>query len=75
MAGKITIAEVEQLVPSGELDPDFIHTPGIYVQGYSREKIMKKGLNRGPVEKVSKVISYFPVIKSIIPKCHLIKTR
>lgn len=31
-AGKITIAEVEQLVPAGELDPNQIHTPGIYVQ-------------------------------------------
>ncbi len=32
MAGKITIAEVEQLVPTGELDPNNIHTPGIFVQ-------------------------------------------
>jgi 3-oxoacid CoA-transferase subunit A len=31
-AGKITIAEVEELVPAGELDPNSIHTPGIYVQ-------------------------------------------
>ena len=31
-AGKITIAEVEELVPVGSLDPNFIHTPGIYVQ-------------------------------------------
>jgi len=31
MAGKITIAEVEELVEPGELDPDQIHTPGIYV--------------------------------------------
>lgn len=31
MAGKITIAEVEELVEVGELDPDQIHTPGIYV--------------------------------------------
>ena len=31
-AGKITIAEVEELVPVGELDPNEIHTPGIYVQ-------------------------------------------
>lgn len=31
-AGKITIAEVEELVPAGELDPNEIHTPGIYVQ-------------------------------------------
>jgi len=32
MAGKITIAEVEELVEVGELDPDSIHTPGIFVQ-------------------------------------------
>jgi 3-oxoacid CoA-transferase subunit A len=42
MAGKITIAEVEELVPAGELDPNFIHTPGIYVhrifQGVNYEK-------------------------------------
>jgi 3-oxoacid CoA-transferase A subunit len=31
-AGKICIAEVEELVPAGELDPNQIHTPGIYVQ-------------------------------------------
>lgn len=42
-AGKITIAEVEELVPVGELDPNFIHTPGIYVkriffQGKNYEK-------------------------------------
>jgi 3-oxoacid CoA-transferase subunit A len=30
-AGKITIAEVEELVPEGSLDPDQVHTPGIYV--------------------------------------------
>jgi 3-oxoacid CoA-transferase subunit A len=42
MAGRITIAEVEELVPAGELDPNFIHTPGIYVhrifQGTNYEK-------------------------------------
>jgi 3-oxoacid CoA-transferase subunit A len=42
MAGKITIAEVEELVEPGELDPNFIHTPGIYVhrifQGANYEK-------------------------------------
>jgi 3-oxoacid CoA-transferase subunit A len=42
MAGKVTIAEVEQLVPAGQLDPDYIHTPGIYVhrifQGVNYEK-------------------------------------
>src|SRR5258708_38649975 len=42
MAGKVTIAEVEELVEPGELDPDHIHTPGIYVhrifQGVNYEK-------------------------------------
>jgi 3-oxoacid CoA-transferase subunit A len=42
MAGKITIAEVEELVPAGTLDPDHIHTPGIFVhrifQGERYEK-------------------------------------
>ncbi len=32
MAGKITVAEVEEIVEVGELDPDHIHTPGIFVQ-------------------------------------------
>jgi 3-oxoacid CoA-transferase subunit A len=31
-AGKVTVAEVEEIVPAGTLDPDAIHTPGIYVQ-------------------------------------------
>jgi 3-oxoacid CoA-transferase subunit A len=31
-AARVTIAEVEQLVPAGALDPDEVHTPGIYVQ-------------------------------------------
>jgi 3-oxoacid CoA-transferase subunit A len=30
-AGKVTIAEVEELVPAGAIDPDQVHTPGIYV--------------------------------------------
>ncbi|MEQ9263488.1 MAG: CoA transferase subunit A [Owenweeksia sp.] len=42
MAGKVTIAEVEELVPAGELDPNQVHTPGIFVQrifkGYNFEK-------------------------------------
>jgi 3-oxoacid CoA-transferase subunit A len=42
MAGKTTIAEVEELLPVGQLDPDQIHTPGIYVhrifQGVDYEK-------------------------------------
>jgi len=32
MAGKVTVAEVEEIVPAGDLDPDYIHLPGIFVQ-------------------------------------------
>jgi len=32
MAGKVTVAEVEQLVNVGMIDPDHVHTPGIFVQ-------------------------------------------
>jgi 3-oxoacid CoA-transferase subunit A len=43
MAGKITIAEVEELVPAGELDPNDIHTPGIFVQRiFQGEKFEKR---------------------------------
>ena len=43
MAGKITIAEVEELVPAGELDPNEIHTPGIFVQRiFQGEKYEKR---------------------------------
>ena len=45
-AGKVTVAEVEELVPAGSLDPDGIHTPGIFVQrvvsGLSYEKRIEK---------------------------------
>lgn len=41
-AGKITIAEVEEIVEVGELDPDQIHTPGIYVQGIIEGKQEKR---------------------------------
>lgn len=43
MAGKITVAEVEELVPAGQLDPNFIHTPGIFVQRiFQGEKFEKR---------------------------------
>jgi 3-oxoacid CoA-transferase subunit A len=43
MAGKITVAEVEELVPAGQLDPNHIHTPGIFVQRiFQGEKFEKR---------------------------------
>lgn len=41
-AGRVTIAEVEQLVDAGTLDPDDVHTPGIYVQGLIEGKQEKR---------------------------------
>lgn len=50
MAGKITIAEVEELVPVGSLDPDQIHLPGVYVhrifQGKGYEKRIERKVTR-----------------------------
>jgi len=42
MCGKITIAEVEELVPIGELDPHHIHTPGIFIQHIFQGKNYEK---------------------------------
>ncbi len=50
MAGRITIAEVEELVAPGELDPTYIHTPGIYVhrifKGENYEKRIEQRTTR-----------------------------
>jgi len=51
MAGKITIAEVEELVPAGELDPDHIHTPGIYVHRIFQGKNYEKRIEQRTVRK------------------------
>ncbi len=49
-AARVTIAEVEEIVPAGALDPDQIHTPGIYVKrvvlGQSYEKRIEKRTTR-----------------------------
>ena len=46
MAGKITIAEVEHLVEIGDLDPDQIHTPGIYVHRIFEGKDYEKRIEQ-----------------------------
>jgi 3-oxoacid CoA-transferase subunit A len=48
-AGKITIAEVEELVPAGKLDPNKIHTPGIYVQRIFEGKNYEKRIEQRTV--------------------------
>jgi 3-oxoacid CoA-transferase subunit A len=53
MAGKITIAEVEELVPAGELDPDAIHVPGIYVHRIFRGNNYEKRIEQRTVRAKS----------------------
>ncbi|WBL44465.1 CoA transferase subunit A [Algoriphagus halophytocola] len=50
-AGKICIAEVEELVPAGELDPNEIHTPGIYVQRIFQGENYEKRIEQRTVSK------------------------
>lgn len=50
-AGKITVAEVEELVEVGELDPDEIHTPGIYVQRIFQGREYQKRIEQRTVRK------------------------
>jgi len=51
MAGKITIAEVEELVPVGTLDPNQIHTPGIFVQRIFQGSRYEKRIEQRTVRK------------------------
>jgi len=51
MAGKITIAEVEELVPAGELDPNEIHTPGIFVQRIFQGERFEKRIEQRTLRK------------------------
>ncbi len=47
-AGKMTVVEVEEIVPAGSLDPDGIHTPGIYV-----DRIVQSTVNEKRIEKLT----------------------
>lgn len=51
MAGKVTIAEVEELVEAGALDPNHIHTPGIYVHRIFQGKDYEKRIEQRTVRK------------------------
>ena len=50
-AGKITIAEVEELVPAGSLDPNEIHTPGIFVQRIFKGETFEKRIEQRTVRQ------------------------
>lgn len=53
MAGKITVAEVEELVPAGQLDPNHIHTPGIFVQRIFKGEKFEKRIEQRTTRKRS----------------------
>ena len=54
-AAKVTIAEVEELVPAGELDPDEIHLPGIYVQRIIKGEHYEKWIEQRTVRSREEV--------------------
>ena len=47
-AGKVTVVEVEEIVPAGSFDPDCIHTPGIYI-----DRIVLSTINEKRIEKLT----------------------
>ena len=51
MAGKVTVAEVDELVPIGELDPNQIHTPGIFVQRIFQGEAFEKRIEQRTVRQ------------------------
>ncbi len=51
MAGKVTIAEVEELLEAGQLDPDHIHTPGVYVHRIFQGKDYEKRIEQRTVRE------------------------
>ena len=50
-AAKITVAEVEHLVPAGELNPDHIHTPGIFVKRIVHVPVREKRIEQRTTRK------------------------
>ena len=50
-AAKVTVAEVEHLVPAGEIDPDHIHTPGIFVKRIIEVGTAKKRIEQRTTRK------------------------
>jgi 3-oxoacid CoA-transferase subunit A len=52
-AGKVTIAEVEELVEPGELDADLVHTPSVYVNRIFKGEVFEKRIEKRTVKKAS----------------------
>lgn len=67
-AGKITIAEVEELLPLGALDPDEVHLPGIYVNRIFQGKDYQKRIEHRTTDKDLAQIAVYDAQKEIIAK-------
>jgi acyl CoA:acetate/3-ketoacid CoA transferase alpha subunit len=52
-AAKITIAEVEHLVEPGELDPDLVHTPSVYVKRIFQGELFEKRIEKRTARKAA----------------------
>ena len=55
-AGKVTVAEVEALVAVGQLDPDQIHTPGIFVDRILKGPVFEKRIERVTIAEVEELV-------------------
>jgi 3-oxoacid CoA-transferase subunit A len=51
MCGKVTVVEVEQIVDNGSIDPDHVHTPGIFVQRIVLNPTPEKRIEQRTVRK------------------------
>ena len=65
MAGKITVAEVEHLVPVGEIDPASIHTPGIFVQRIFQGNEYEKRIEQLTIKKNNMSLDKIGIAKRI----------
>jgi 3-oxoacid CoA-transferase subunit A len=46
MAGKVTVAEVEEIIPVEQMDPDMVHTPSVFVQRMVKSEVLEKRIER-----------------------------
>ena len=53
MCGKVTVAEVEEIVPVGQIDPDAVHTPGIFIQRLIKGEHFEKRIEQRLTRKAS----------------------
>jgi len=67
-AGKITIAEVEEIVPAGSLDPDSIHLPGIFVHRIVKSASFEKRIEKRTIQGGDKAPAVNPMRERIIKR-------